>query len=89
MNSWKLPALQFAYMLVLAYAAAFVVNRVVMVIFGMISTSRKGATRMVRSRSGKALCLGSQKVEGSRRFFIDVRHTFSYDGFRRCSSLRV
>jgi ferrous iron transport protein B len=29
-NSWKWPALQFGYMLVLAYAAAFVVNHVVM-----------------------------------------------------------
>src|SRR5580692_5148218 len=29
-NSWKWPALQFAYMLVLAYGAAFVVNHVVM-----------------------------------------------------------
>jgi ferrous iron transport protein B len=33
-NSWKWPAFQFAYMLVLAYGAAFVVNRVVMAIFG-------------------------------------------------------
>jgi ferrous iron transport protein B len=33
-NSWKWPAFQFAYMLVLAYAAAFVVNRVVTAIFG-------------------------------------------------------
>jgi ferrous iron transport protein B len=33
-NSWKWPALQFAYMLVLAYAAAFVVNHVVMAILG-------------------------------------------------------
>jgi ferrous iron transport protein B len=33
-NSWKWPALQFAYMLVLAYGAAFVVNHVVMAIFG-------------------------------------------------------
>jgi len=29
-NSWKWPALQFGYMLVLAYSAAFVVNHVVM-----------------------------------------------------------
>ncbi len=29
-NSWKWPALQFGYMLVLAYGAAFVVNHVVM-----------------------------------------------------------
>jgi ferrous iron transport protein B len=33
-NSWKWPALQFAYMLVLAYGAAFVVNHVVMAIWG-------------------------------------------------------
>jgi ferrous iron transport protein B len=33
-NSWKWPAFQFAYMLVLAYGAAFVVNRVVTAIFG-------------------------------------------------------
>ena len=33
-NSWKWPALQFAYMLVLAYAAAFVVNHIAMAIFG-------------------------------------------------------
>jgi ferrous iron transport protein B len=33
-NSWKWPALQFAYMLVLAYAAAFVVNHAVLLIFG-------------------------------------------------------
>ncbi|HEX8813583.1 MAG TPA: nucleoside recognition domain-containing protein, partial [Terracidiphilus sp.] len=33
-NSWKWPALQFAYMLVLAYSAAFVVNHVVTAIFG-------------------------------------------------------
>jgi ferrous iron transport protein B len=32
-NSWKWPALQFAYMLVLAYAAAFVVNHVAMLFF--------------------------------------------------------
>lgn len=31
-NSWKWPALQFSYMLVLAYAAAFVVNHVAMAI---------------------------------------------------------
>jgi len=33
-NSWKWPALQFAYMLVLAYGAAFVVNHVALAIFG-------------------------------------------------------
>jgi ferrous iron transport protein B len=33
-NSWKWPAIQFAYMLSLAYAAAFVVNHVTMAIFG-------------------------------------------------------
>jgi ferrous iron transport protein B len=33
-NSWKWPAIQFLYMLVLAYGAAFVVNRAVMAIFG-------------------------------------------------------
>jgi ferrous iron transport protein B len=33
-NSWKWPAIQFAYMLVLAYGAAFVVNHVVTAIFG-------------------------------------------------------
>jgi ferrous iron transport protein B len=33
-NSWKWPALQFAYMLSLAYGAAFVVNRLVTVLFG-------------------------------------------------------
>jgi ferrous iron transport protein B len=33
-NSWKWPALQFGYMLVLAYAAAFVVNHVVMALIG-------------------------------------------------------
>jgi ferrous iron transport protein B len=33
-NSWKWPAFQFAYMLVLAYGAAFAVNRVVTAIFG-------------------------------------------------------
>jgi|HubBroStandDraft_6_1064221.scaffolds.fasta_scaffold07382_5 ferrous iron transport protein B len=33
-NSWKWPAFQFAYMLVLAYGAAFVVNRLVTAIFG-------------------------------------------------------
>ena len=33
-NSWKWPALQFAYMLVLAYGAAFVVNHVVMAFVG-------------------------------------------------------
>jgi ferrous iron transport protein B len=33
-NSWKWPALQFAYMLVLAYGAAFVVNHVITALFG-------------------------------------------------------
>jgi ferrous iron transport protein B len=33
-NSWRWPAIQFLYMLVLAYGAAFVVNHVVMAIFG-------------------------------------------------------
>ena len=33
-NSWKWPAIQFGYMLVLAYGAAFVVNHLVMAIFG-------------------------------------------------------
>ncbi len=33
-NSWKWPALQFAYMLVLAYGAAFVVNHLTMAILG-------------------------------------------------------
>jgi ferrous iron transport protein B len=33
-NSWKWPAVQFLYMLALAYGAAFVVNHVVMAIFG-------------------------------------------------------
>jgi ferrous iron transport protein B len=33
-NSWRWPALQFSYMLVLAYGAAFVVNHVVTMIFG-------------------------------------------------------
>jgi len=33
-NSWKWPALQFGYMLVLAYGAAFVVNHVVMAFVG-------------------------------------------------------
>jgi ferrous iron transport protein B len=33
-NSWKWPAVQFLYMLVLAYGAAFVVNHAVMAIFG-------------------------------------------------------
>jgi ferrous iron transport protein B len=33
-NSWKWPALQFGYMLVLAYGAAFAVNRVVTALFG-------------------------------------------------------
>ena len=34
MNSWKWPALQFIYMLVLAWVAAFAVNRLTMAIFG-------------------------------------------------------
>jgi ferrous iron transport protein B len=33
-NSWKWPAVQFLYMLVLAYAGAFVVNHAVMAIWG-------------------------------------------------------
>ena len=33
-NSWKWPAIQFGYMLVLAYGAAFVVNHLIMAIFG-------------------------------------------------------
>jgi len=33
-NSWKWPAIQFAYMLVLAWVAAFIVNHVAMAIFG-------------------------------------------------------
>jgi ferrous iron transport protein B len=33
-NSWKWPALQFSYMLVLAYGSAFVVNRLVTALFG-------------------------------------------------------
>ncbi|MGB6689705.1 MAG: ferrous iron transporter B [Terracidiphilus sp.] len=33
-NGWKWPAIQFLYMLVMAYGAAFVVNHVVMAIFG-------------------------------------------------------
>jgi ferrous iron transport protein B len=33
-NSWKWPALQFIYMLVLAYGAAFAVNHIVTAIFG-------------------------------------------------------
>jgi len=33
-NSWKWPAIQFLYMLVLAYAAAFVVNHLVMAFLG-------------------------------------------------------
>jgi len=33
-NGWKWPAIQFLYMLVLAYGAAFVVNHVVMAIWG-------------------------------------------------------
>jgi len=34
MNSWKWPALQFIYMLVLAYAAAFVVNHIALAFTG-------------------------------------------------------
>jgi ferrous iron transport protein B len=33
-NSWKWPAIQFAYMLVLAYGAAFAVNHIVNALFG-------------------------------------------------------
>jgi len=33
-NSWKWPAVQFIYMLVLAYGAAFAVNHIVMALFG-------------------------------------------------------
>jgi ferrous iron transport protein B len=33
-NSWKWPAIQFAYMLVLAYGAAFVVNQLVTALHG-------------------------------------------------------
>ena len=33
-NSWKWPALQFAYMLVLAYGSAFVVNHIITALFG-------------------------------------------------------
>ncbi len=33
-NSWKWPALQFAYMLVLAYGSAFAVNRIITALFG-------------------------------------------------------
>jgi ferrous iron transport protein B len=33
-NSWKWPAVQFIYMLVLAYGAAFAVNHIVMTLFG-------------------------------------------------------
>jgi ferrous iron transport protein B len=33
-NSWKWPAIQFIYMLVLAYGAAFVVNHVAMLFAG-------------------------------------------------------
>ncbi len=33
-NSWKWPAIQFAYMLVLAYGAAFAVNHVINALFG-------------------------------------------------------
>jgi ferrous iron transport protein B len=34
MNSWKWPALQFIYMLALAYGAAFVVNHLALALFG-------------------------------------------------------
>ena len=33
-NSWKWPAVQFLYMLAMAYGAAFAVNHIVMAIFG-------------------------------------------------------
>jgi ferrous iron transport protein B len=33
-NSWKWPALQFAYMLVLAYVSAFAVNHIITALFG-------------------------------------------------------
>jgi len=33
-NSWKWPAIQFVYMLVLAYVAAFAVNHIAMALFG-------------------------------------------------------
>lgn len=33
-NSWKWPAIQFGYMLVLAYGAAFAVNHIIMALFG-------------------------------------------------------
>jgi ferrous iron transport protein B len=33
-NSWKWPIVQFIYMLVLAYGAAFVVNHVTMALLG-------------------------------------------------------
>jgi len=33
-NSWKWPAIQFAYMLALAYGAAFAVNHIVMALLG-------------------------------------------------------
>jgi ferrous iron transport protein B len=33
-NSWRWPAVQFLYMLVLAYGAAFVVNHLTIAIFG-------------------------------------------------------
>jgi ferrous iron transport protein B len=33
-NSWKWPAIQFAYMLVLAYGAAFAVNHIINALFG-------------------------------------------------------
>jgi ferrous iron transport protein B len=33
-NSWKWPAIQFIYMLVLAYGSAFAVNHIVMALFG-------------------------------------------------------
>jgi ferrous iron transport protein B len=33
-NSWKWPAIQFGYMLVLAYVSAFAVNHIVTALFG-------------------------------------------------------
>jgi ferrous iron transport protein B len=33
-NSWKWPAIQFLYMLVLAYISAFAVNHIVTALFG-------------------------------------------------------
>ena len=38
-NSWKWPALQFLYMLVLAYGAAFAVNHIVMALFAKADPS--------------------------------------------------